>query len=44
MNANVRTLRTTGGLFGPSYLLDGRLALKLALAGIVAKPNSDGHR
>ena len=42
VNANVPSLRTTGGLFGPSYLLDGHLALKLALGGTVAKPNLTG--
>ncbi|KXU89290.1 gramicidin biosynthesis protein [Paraburkholderia monticola] len=42
VNANVPSLRTTGGLLGPSYLLDGRLALKLALGGTVAKPNVTG--
>ena len=40
--ANIPSLKTTGGLFGPSYLLDGHLALKLALAGTVAKPNLSG--
>ncbi len=40
--ANVPSLKTTGGLFGPSYLLDGHLALKLALGGTVAKPNLTG--
>ncbi|APA85518.1 translocation/assembly module TamB domain-containing protein [Paraburkholderia sprentiae WSM5005] len=42
LNANVPSLRTTGGLLGPGYLLDGRLALKLALGGTVAKPNVTG--
>ncbi|MFT4067839.1 translocation/assembly module TamB domain-containing protein, partial [Paraburkholderia sp.] len=42
VNANVPSLRTTGGLLGPSYLLDGRLALKLALNGTVAKPTVTG--
>ncbi|BCF89320.1 translocation/assembly module TamB domain-containing protein [Paraburkholderia largidicola] len=42
INANVPSLKTTGGLFGPSYLLDGHLALKLALGGTVAKPNLSG--
>ncbi|TAL97642.1 MAG: translocation and assembly module protein TamB [Paraburkholderia sp.] len=42
VNANIPSLKTTGGLFGPSYLLDGHLALKLALAGTVAKPNLSG--
>jgi translocation and assembly module TamB len=40
--ANVPSLKTTGGLFGPSYLLDGHLALKLALGGTVAQPNLTG--
>ncbi|WP_341312930.1 translocation/assembly module TamB domain-containing protein [Paraburkholderia sp. IMGN_8] len=42
VNANVPSLKTTGGLFGPSYLLDGHLALKLALGGTVARPNLSG--
>ncbi|CAD6539468.1 hypothetical protein LMG28727_03647 [Paraburkholderia kirstenboschensis] len=42
VNANVPSLKTTGGLFGPSYLLDGHIALKLALGGTVAKPNLTG--
>ncbi|REE19989.1 translocation and assembly module TamB [Paraburkholderia sp. BL27I4N3] len=42
VDANVPSLKTTGGLFGPSYLLDGHLALKLALGGTVAKPNLTG--
>ncbi|MEC5407210.1 translocation/assembly module TamB domain-containing protein [Paraburkholderia sp. MPAMCS5] len=42
VSANVPSLKTTGGLFGPSYLLDGHLALKLALGGTVAKPNLSG--
>ncbi|CAB3782556.1 translocation/assembly module TamB domain-containing protein [Paraburkholderia fynbosensis] len=42
VNANVPSLRTTGGLLGPSYLLDGHLALKLALGGTVAKPSLTG--
>ncbi|RDJ99433.1 translocation/assembly module TamB domain-containing protein [Paraburkholderia lacunae] len=42
VNANVPSLKTTGGLFGPSYLLDGHLALKLALGGTLAKPNLSG--
>ncbi|MGA7815950.1 translocation/assembly module TamB domain-containing protein, partial [Caballeronia sp.] len=42
INANVPSLKTTGGLFGPSYMLDGHLALKLALGGTVAKPNLTG--
>ncbi|MFM0724924.1 translocation/assembly module TamB domain-containing protein [Paraburkholderia strydomiana] len=42
VNANVPSLKTTGGLLGPSYLLDGHLALKLALGGTVAKPSLTG--
>ncbi|PCE25116.1 translocation and assembly module protein TamB [Paraburkholderia acidicola] len=42
VDADLPSLKTTGGLFGPSYLLDGHLALKLALGGTVAKPNLSG--
>ncbi len=42
ITANVPSLKTTGGLLGPSYLLDGHLALKLALGGTVARPNLSG--
>ncbi|MFL9962643.1 translocation/assembly module TamB domain-containing protein [Paraburkholderia sediminicola] len=42
VKADVPSLKTTGGLFGPSYLLDGRLALKLALGGTVARPSLTG--
>ena len=42
IEANVPTLRTTGGLLGPTYLLDGHLGLKLTIAGIVAKPTVSG--
>ncbi|SAL10173.1 translocation/assembly module TamB domain-containing protein [Caballeronia humi] len=42
IDANIPQLRTTGGLLGPSYLLGGRMALKLTIAGIVAKPNLSG--
>ncbi|HEY2024872.1 translocation and assembly module protein TamB, partial [Paraburkholderia sp.] len=42
VNASVPSLRTTGGLLGPSYLLDGRLGLKLALHGTVGKPSVTG--
>jgi translocation and assembly module TamB len=42
IDANVPSLKTMGGLFGPSYLLDGHLALKLALGGTLAKPNLSG--
>jgi translocation and assembly module TamB len=43
IDANVPALRTTGGLFGPTYLLGGHLALKLAIAGVVAKPTLTGN-
>jgi translocation and assembly module TamB len=39
---DVPSLETTGGLFGPSYLLGGSVALKLALAGTRAKPSISG--
>lgn len=39
---DVPALKTTGGLFGPSYVLDGRLALNLALGGTRAKPTASG--
>ncbi|MFM0321519.1 translocation/assembly module TamB domain-containing protein [Caballeronia glebae] len=42
IDANVPELRTTGGLLGANYLLGGRIALKLVIAGIVAKPNLSG--
>jgi len=42
IDANVRSLTTAGGIFGPSYLLDGHLALKFALNGTVAKPKLSG--
>ncbi|POR55814.1 autotransporter secretion inner membrane protein TamB [Paraburkholderia eburnea] len=42
IKANVPSLRTTGGLLGPNYLLDGHLALDLGLGGTVAKPNLTG--
>ncbi|HKT96679.1 MAG TPA: translocation/assembly module TamB domain-containing protein, partial [Paraburkholderia sp.] len=42
IKANMPSLKTTGGLLGPSYLLDGHLALQLALGGTIAKPNLTG--
>ncbi|WP_321879197.1 translocation/assembly module TamB domain-containing protein [Paraburkholderia bannensis] len=42
IKADVPSLKTTGGLLGPSYLLDGHFALQLALGGTVAKPNLSG--
>lgn len=42
IKASVPSLKTTGGLFGPSYVLDGHLALALTLGGTVARPNLSG--
>jgi translocation and assembly module TamB len=42
IDLDVPALRTTGGLFGPSYLLDGRAALKLTVGGTPAKPSLSG--
>ncbi|KNH10090.1 putative exported protein [Candidatus Burkholderia brachyanthoides] len=42
INVNVPELRTTGGLLGANYLLGGKIALKLIIAGMVAKPNLSG--
>jgi translocation and assembly module TamB len=39
---DVPALKTTGGLFGPSYVLDGHVALNLVLAGTRAKPTLSG--
>ncbi|MGN6648580.1 translocation/assembly module TamB domain-containing protein [Trinickia sp.] len=39
---DVPALKSTGGLFGPSYVLDGHVALNLALAGTRAKPTVSG--
>jgi len=35
-------LRTTGGLFGPAYVLDGSLQVQLKLAGVLAHPQLSG--
>lgn len=42
LDADLPSLKTTGGLLGPSYLLDGHLSLKLALAGTMARPRLSG--
>lgn len=42
VTADLPALKTTGGLFGSSYLLDGRLSLKLTVAGTAAKPAVSG--
>ncbi|WDD94945.1 translocation/assembly module TamB domain-containing protein [Burkholderia sp. FERM BP-3421] len=42
IDVDVPALKTTGGLFGPSYLLDGHAALKLTLGGTPAKPSLSG--
>ncbi|WP_338910920.1 translocation/assembly module TamB domain-containing protein [Mycetohabitans rhizoxinica] len=36
------SLRTTGGLLGPSYRLDGQMLLKLAIAGQASHPKLSG--
>lgn len=42
IDADIPSLRATGNLFGPSYLLGGRASLKLTVAGTPAKPNVSG--
>ncbi|HTH58648.1 MAG TPA: translocation/assembly module TamB domain-containing protein [Paraburkholderia sp.] len=42
IRADVPSLATTGGLFGPSYLLAGHIALQLTLAGTRARPDVSG--
>ncbi|TDV34637.1 translocation and assembly module TamB [Paraburkholderia caballeronis] len=42
VRADVPSLATTGGLFGPSYLLAGHLALQLTLGGTLARPDLSG--
>ncbi|WP_107313716.1 translocation/assembly module TamB domain-containing protein [Burkholderia metallica] len=42
IDADIPALKTTGNLFGPSYLLGGRAALKLTVAGTPVKPNLSG--
>ncbi|MEK6391791.1 MAG: translocation/assembly module TamB domain-containing protein [Burkholderia gladioli] len=42
IDVDLPALRTTGGLLGPSYLFDGRAALKLSVAGTPAKPDLSG--
>ncbi|WP_116136040.1 translocation/assembly module TamB domain-containing protein [Trinickia diaoshuihuensis] len=39
---DIPALKATGGLFGPSYVLDGHLALNLVVAGTRAKPAISG--
>ncbi|WP_139169569.1 translocation/assembly module TamB domain-containing protein [Chitinasiproducens palmae] len=43
INADLPSLRTTGGLLGPTYLLDGALRLRLTVAGQVRKPRVSGQ-
>ncbi|MGN6087298.1 translocation/assembly module TamB domain-containing protein [Trinickia sp.] len=38
----IPALKATGGLFGPSYVLDGHVALNLVVAGTRAKPTVSG--
>ncbi|KVE62126.1 translocation/assembly module TamB domain-containing protein [Burkholderia vietnamiensis] len=42
IDADIPSLRATGNLFGPSYLLGGRAALKLTIAGTPVKPSVSG--
>lgn len=42
LNADLPSLRTTGGLLGPQYVLDGRMSMKLSVAGQVGKPRVSG--
>lgn len=42
VKVSIPSLAATGGLFGPGYLLQGQLALQLALGGTVAKPDLSG--
>jgi len=42
IDADIPSLKATGNLFGPSYLLGGRAALKLTVAGTPAKPTVSG--
>ena len=42
IDADIPSLKTTGVLFGPSYLLGGRAALNLTIAGTPVKPNVSG--
>ena len=43
VHGEVPELRTTGGLFGPGYVLDGRLLLQLKVAGQIAHPKLTGN-
>ncbi len=43
IDADIPSLKATGNLFGPSYLLGGRAALRLTVAGTPAKPNVSGQ-
>ncbi|MCY0387449.1 translocation/assembly module TamB domain-containing protein [Robbsia sp. Bb-Pol-6] len=40
--ADLPSLRTTGGLLGPTYIFDGAIGLRLAVAGNVGKPKLSG--
>jgi len=42
ISGDLPSLRTTGGLFGPGYVLDGSLQLQLQLAGVLAHPRWSG--
>ncbi|MGI4902052.1 MAG: translocation/assembly module TamB domain-containing protein, partial [Janthinobacterium lividum] len=42
ISADLPSLRIAGGLLGPAYLLDGRMALRLTVAGQLARPKASG--
>ena len=42
VQGDIPELRTTGGLFGPAYVLDGRLVAQLKVAGQIAHPKLTG--
>jgi len=42
VSGEVPQLRTTGGLLGPTYILDGKLQLQLQVAGQLARPKFSG--
>lgn len=43
VEANLPSLRTTGGLLGPTYIFDGALAMRLRIAGLLGKPKISGE-
>lgn len=43
LSGEIPSLRTTGGLFGPAYVLDGSLRMQLKLAGVLGHPRWSGE-